>query len=955
MPDSVIKYSDLIGEDDTFKVIFENIEQLKKELLELTKVTQKQLSLVNPNEEKKIEELTKQIDQLVKQKKELDKQEKTAVKTRKKLQDLTEDELIQREKQKIINRERVQRAKQLAILRNQETGQIEKLRAQLSLTTLQWKKLSKEELDNGKKGAALIATKKRLTDELKRLEKQTGDTRRNVGNYGDALGRVGKLAARVFVGRSLFDGLRRIGSGFATLIEKNKETNAEIGNLDKALGDFGTSFSNLGLSILSFVAKPLTLLINGVTSLINVFSSPTFKEFSATSDELKNKTAQLSEEFTKEKVAAETLFIGLKKANEGSKERKNAIEQINKQYGKYLPNLLTEQATLQDIEKAQNLVNQALSKNFLLKTQQATLEDVVTNKINAQKKAFEDLQKSLSILDKDVDLNLNAFNTLVEVLGDSEGVGRLASRALNGYRFEVSKFTDEIRKSDPQLADFIENIRAVGGDASDILIEQIQKAQRETNKYNDVINETQSSISDISESIDIFSRETDKSSKSTSDSTKKIKDNTDAIEKNKDARLKAIEALQAQLDKAEVENIEDAQEKALRLEELRFKTQEKAREESIQKIVKLQEKQEQLIIEQYGKDSQKLKDFIEQRNKEIEQINGTAFDIELQALEKHEQNKIDIRKKFGVKAIKIQTITLQDTIDDLQEKEIKKVNETEELKSKIIRRNQKKTAEERKKDLEELTDAIIESSKKIGEAIVSNFEKQSELAASLVEQQAEAVETQRERAEQGLTNTLKFEQEQLAKREADRIRAEQNAKNAAKILTLFNLVSAYAQSGDTNALQRGLVDFGLLTALESALQGFETGGYTGSDARNDTVKGVVHANEFVLTAEQTKKYGLTNKSAGEFGEAMSDYFNQQSPLLNDTYKQQNERFKSQLNVSKFTDFSTLEAEVRAMRQTLQNQPKNDFDVERMTDYFVDIAKRVTKNRMTTITKARKRL
>ena len=225
----------------------------------------------------------------------------------------------------------------------------------------------------------------------------------------------------------------------------------------------------------------------------------------------------------------------------------------------------------------------------------------------------------------------------------------------------------------------------------------------------------------------------------------------------------------------------------------------------------------------------------------------------------------------------------------------------------------------------------------------------------MVEQQAEAVETQRERAEQGLTNTLKFEQEQLAKREADRIRAEQNAKNAAKILTLFNLVSAYAQSGDTNALQRGLVDFGLLTALESALRGFETGGYTGSDARNDTVKGVVHANEFVLTAEQTKKYGLTNKSAGEFGEAMSDYFNEQSPLLNDTYKQQNERFKSQLNVSKFTDFSTLEAEVRAMRQTLQNQPKNDFDVERMTDYFVDIAKRVTKNRMTTITKARKRL
>ncbi len=32
MADSVIKYSDLIGEDDTFDVIFDNIDQLKKEL-----------------------------------------------------------------------------------------------------------------------------------------------------------------------------------------------------------------------------------------------------------------------------------------------------------------------------------------------------------------------------------------------------------------------------------------------------------------------------------------------------------------------------------------------------------------------------------------------------------------------------------------------------------------------------------------------------------------------------------------------------------------------------------------------------------------------------------------------------------------------------------------------------------------------------------------------------------
>jgi len=254
-----------------------------------------------------------------------------------------------------------------------------------------------------------------------------------------------------------------------------------------------------------------------------------------------------------------------------------------------------------------------------------------------------------------------------------------------------------------------------------------------------------------------------------------------------------------------------------------------------------------------------------------------------------------------------------------------------------------------------LLDGIIESSKKIGQAIVDVFEKQSQLASDLVEQQSAKVEEQQQRAQDGLANTLKFEKDELAKREGERIRAEQKAKNTAKILALFNLVSAYAQSGDANALQRGLVDFALLTALESAFTGFEDGGFTGSDSSNKKVKGVVHANEYVVTASDTERFGLRDKSGSEFGSAMSDYFNQQSPLLLNTYDEQNTQFSNGIKHTNQVDFSRLEHEVRAMRQAFQSQQKNDFDIEHMTDYFVDIAKRVTQNRMTTVTKVRKRL
>ena len=279
------------------------------------------------------------------------------------------------------------------------------------------------------------------------------------------------------------------------------------------------------------------------------------------------------------------------------------------------------------------------------------------------------------------------------------------------------------------------------------------------------------------------------------------------------------------------------------------------------------------------------------------------------------------------------------------EDDLKKQIEKEEAAQKQKERQAEVRAAKTKKLLED----INATAQKVGAAIVDTFNKQAEGAASLVEQQSEAVETQRERAEQGLSNTLKFEQEQLAQREAERIRAEKKAKQAAELVALFNLVSAYAASGDSNALARGLVDWSLLKALS---EGYEEGGYTGSGSSNSDVAGVVHKNEYVVTADDVKRYGLTGRAGGDFGEAMSDYF--YSPLQRNMYLDQQGRFNDGLN-SPANTFSRLENEVRAMRRAFEDMPKNDFDIMQMTDYFVEISKRVTSNRMTNISKQRKRL
>lgn len=828
MADSVIKYSDLIGADDTFDVIFENIDELKKELNDLAKTAQKDLLKINPNDEKQLEKITQQIDKLAKSKKELDRQEKKATKTRKKLNDLTDEELIQREKLKIANRERVQIAKQNAILLNKEAGQIEKLRAKLSLTTLAWKKLSKEELNSTKKGKELIKTKRQLTAQLKKLEKQTGDTRRNVGNYNSALGKTGRLAARIFVGRSIFDGLRRISGFFTEIIDKNAGLNNSLGGLKDGFSAAGESIEFAGAKILETLAPAIEKVAKGIAELPFLLSGV---------------GAVISGVFTN--ISARIKIISL------------------------------------DLEKTTALTRRAVT--------------------------FD--KKNLQIIDDRLNqIRKERVKALKDVLVDQTQVSKIFNDAVAKSREEFKKFQEAKKKAE---ADEARRIKAR---------ENALKRENELLRLQDFIRQ------------------------------------------NLEKRIKSITDIQKKISNAEADLIEDQQDRLLRLEELKAKAINEQREKEFDIFINLLQQQEDKLITFYGENSKEVIDFREKTDKELlEQEEKNQKLSELQ-LEQSENRKIEIRKKFAIKAIEIETKSFSDLNDEQVQKELDTINEAEKKKNdarklaeKVRERQEQDAFEKRKKREEELTEAIIQSSQKIGQAIVSNFEKQSDLAASLVEEQADAVDTQRERAEDGLANTLKFEKDELAKREGDRLRAEQKAKNAAKILALFNLVSAYAQSGDSNALQRGLVDFALLTALESAFTGFEEGGYTGDDSSNKKVKGVVHANEYVVTAADTERFGLKNKSGGEFGEAMSDYFNQQSPLLMNTYDQQNKQFSSNIKQSNNVDFSRLEYEVRAMRQAFQNQQKNDFDIERMTDHFVDIAKRVTRNRMTTVTKVRKRL
>ena len=871
MADSVINYSDLIGKDDTFSEIFANIERLKKELAELAKQAQKDLDLINPNNEEKLKKAVKQVEDLTKASKQLETERKKAVKTRKKLADLTDEELIQREKQRIANRERVQIAKQTAIVQSQQAGQIEKLRAQLSLTTLQWKKLSKNELENGKEGKKLIKTKKRLTEELKRLEKQTGDNRRNVGNYTSSLGRLGKVALGIFVGRNLISGIRRVGGAFVDLFKENQKGNETFEKFSNTVTSIISTTKKFGVQILEFIIPAFQ---RGV------------RLFQFAFEKIRDFGSSLSGVGESSSIVGKILTAAFSRIAKGVK---------------FVTSLFTEFPFI-----FAGIVAGA-------KQLRSNLADVFTKLSLRLQILFENIKSNIPFQDEEtqqkIQKNIERLKTQLDTVNKSQkGVGEAFREAFNQAKNEFEEFSK-------------------ARDIEDAKIAEAEKRKEKAAKRREASLKRQNELLALQQSI----------------------------EQNISSRVEAIVSLQNQIEQAEANSIEDSQERLLRLEELKAKAVNEQREKQFDAFVAQLEKQEEELIAFFGENSAEVLKFREEVGDELlllEKKNQLLSELQLQESEARKKAIRDKAKKETVKDIKkaVEEISaITKTQQEKDEKDLedfnKKQRELVDLGAKIDEQN----AKDKEKRQKKLFNAIAATSQKIGDVINAAFEKQLNLATSLVEQQSAAVDTQRERAEQGLKSTLAFEQQELADREAERIRAEKKAKQAAEFITLLNLVSAYAASGDSNALARGLIDFSLLKALETGL-GFEEGGYTGDNGTKD-IAGVVHGQEYVVRAEDVKRFGLTGKGGDEFGEAMSDYF--YSPLQQNLYDAQANNFKKGMTV--VNKFASLENEVKEMRKAFQSMPQKDYDLVQMTDYFVEISKRVTQNKLTNVSKQRKRL
>ena len=125
----------------------------------------------------------------------------------------------------------------------------------------------------------------------------------------------------------------------------------------------------LKLANASLLATPWGLALVGVTALVAGISALMSK-----TDRMTKSYAAFNTELSRSKGEAKESFDAAIKASEGSEERAAAIRKINEQYGEYLPYLLSEKSTNEELRAALTGVNEQLEIKIRNKFREKEIE-----------------------------------------------------------------------------------------------------------------------------------------------------------------------------------------------------------------------------------------------------------------------------------------------------------------------------------------------------------------------------------------------------------------------------------------------------------------------------------------------------------------------------------------------------------------------------------------------------
>lgn len=382
-----------------------------------------------------------------------------------------------------------------------------------------------------------------------------------------------------------------------------------------------------------------------------------------------------------------------------------------------------------------------------------------------------------------------------------------------------------------------------------------------------------------------------------------------------------------------------------------------------------------------GEDELKELQELEKRIKELTTITDfnlltqkerNAIEKELEDLEKRkteiQENGEKQRQQNRLKAIQAELDLRKTIVEDGIEKEVFAVErgseryyqllqERNDIQKEISEQNAKDVADAVKKSNDLATERWKKFQQEIRQIVSLVFNKVTEVGQKSIDEQEKKIERtenrldeQRRRAEQGLSNTLAFEQRERAKQEGELIKRQKRLERLEKIKSLWTSYSNYAdkEKNPDQALIKTLRDFAI---LESITASFEDGGIVGKDGYSHVrtnSKGVTMGRSHnlrggVLAYHQGGEGFWSRQEVANIGEDNFYWLKRMAgmgALDKNFFTPQNTDFTSSIATIGYSD-PKIVTELRGVKTAIENKPSQEVDLPAVVDGVMKFTETIT--------------
>ena len=166
-----------------------------------------------------------------------------------------------------------------------------------------------------------------------------------------------------------------------------------------------------------------TLSVNPIVAAgvaVTALAAGIYKLATRTNEAKEAANAFLSTTLTEQR-ALDKLYTAITRTGDGMERRSRLIQEFNSRYGEYLPNLLSEQATLEEIRQAYEGTVRAMREQIALKTLNEKSNAIEQEGLERKAEALNDVRRELSALPDSV-MN-EAMNAIVRQVDRGQQAG----------------------------------------------------------------------------------------------------------------------------------------------------------------------------------------------------------------------------------------------------------------------------------------------------------------------------------------------------------------------------------------------------------------------------------------------------------------------------------------------------------------------------------------------------